>query len=324
VGPVEVGDEVVVNVEAADLELGSGGFDVVHVNLSRGLEGGGLPGEHVMKLNYSPLQHAVRPVEPEGDEIAARATAPPALVIPLHGYLAPVAWAAAQATPGIRIGFVQGQGGALPGSMSRDVPALRSDGLLAGHVTAGPSHGGEHEAISLAGGIDAAAGELGWDALVVGPGPGILGSASRLGHGGMAALDGAHTALGLGLPTLLAPRLSSSDPRPRHRGLSHHSRTVLTMLLAPVRVPVPEAALEGWPVLEEDAPEGGRAQAALDDLIETCGGRHDIAVQRVDLDGYAASGLPAKTMGRTIDQDPLFFAAALAAGRALAHAVGRE
>ena len=58
VGPVEVGDEVVVNVEALDLGLGSGGFDVVHVNLTRGLEGkGGASGEHVMKLNYTSLQH---------------------------------------------------------------------------------------------------------------------------------------------------------------------------------------------------------------------------------------------------------------------------
>ncbi len=43
VGPAQVGDELIVNVEALDLGLGSGGFDVVHVNLSRGLtgEGGG-------------------------------------------------------------------------------------------------------------------------------------------------------------------------------------------------------------------------------------------------------------------------------------------
>jgi hypothetical protein len=37
----------------------------------------------------------------------------------------------------------------------------------------------------------------------------------------------------------------------------------------------------------------------------------------VDLPGYAASGLPAKTMGRSLEEDPLFFAAALAAGAAL-------
>ena len=95
---------------------------------------------------------------------------------------------------------------------------------------------------------------------------------------------------------------------------------VLELLLAPVRVPVPEAELEGWPLLDE-APGGGSAQAALDSLIEICGGRHDIAVERVDLDGYAASGLPATTMGRSISEDPLFFAAPLAAGRALAGAM---
>jgi hypothetical protein len=36
--------------------------------------------------------------------------------------------------------------------------------------------------------------------------------------------------------------------------------------------------------------------------------------------GYAESGLPASTMGRAISEDPLFFAAPLAAGRALAGA----
>jgi hypothetical protein len=96
---------------------------------------------------------------------------------------------------------------------------------------------------------------------------------------------------------------------------------VLELLLAPVRVPVPEAELEGWPLLDVEAPEGGSAQAALDDLIEICSGRHDIAVESIDLHGYAASGLPATTMGRGIAEDPLFFAAPLAAGRALAGAL---
>jgi len=46
-----------------------------------------------------------------------------------------------------------------------------------------------------------------------------------------------------------------------------------------------------------------------------------LAVAGVDLDGYAASGLPATTMGRGIAEDPLFFAAPLAAGRAVAEAI---
>jgi hypothetical protein len=318
VGPVEAGDEVVVNVEALDLGLGSGGFDVVHVNLTRGLAGTGAVDQHVMKLNYTSLQHPVEPVEVESDGEGPK---PPVAVVSLHGHLAPVAWAAHEARSGLRLGYVQGPGAALPGSLSRDVAELRERGLICGHITAGAAYGGEHEAISVAGGIDAAARRLGWDAIVVGPGPGILGSATRLGHGGIAALEAAHSALSLGMPTLVCARMSSADERPRHRGLSHHTATVLELLLAPVRVPVPEAELEGWPLLGEGAPEGGSAQAALDDLIEICTGRHDLAVETIDLDGYAASGLPAKTMGRTLADDPLFFAAPLAAGRALAAAV---
>jgi Protein of unknown function (DUF3866) len=319
VGEMAVGDEVVVNVEAVDLGLGSGGFDVVHVNLTRGLQGEGGGGEHVMKLNYTSLQHAVEPVEAP-DELPARTV--PVLVIPLHGHLAPAAWAAAQAQPGIRVGYVQTPGGALPGSLSRDVALLRGQGLLAGHITAGPVHGGEDEAITVVGALDAAARSLAWDAVIAGPGPGMLGSATRYGHGGIAALDTAHSALALGLPTLASPRLSSSDPRPRHRGLSHHTQALLELLLATVRVPVPEAELEGWPMLDAEAPEGASAQAALESLIALCADHHDIAVMRVDLDGYAASGLPATTMGRSITEDPLFFAAPLASGRALAEAAG--
>ncbi len=321
VGEVEVGDEVIVNVQARDLGLGSGGFDIVHVNLTRGLRGGETEGIHVIKLNYTSLQHPVDPVEIEHGE-PDLGPKPPTCVISLHGHLAPVAWAAQQARPGLRLGFVQAAGAALPGSLSRDLRELRERELVCGQITAGASYGGEHEAITLVGGLDAAARRLGWDAVVVGPGPGILGSATRLGHGGMAALDAAHAALALGLPTLLCPRLSSSDERERHRGLSHHTASVLELLLAPVRVPVPEAELEGWPLLSDDrAPAGGSAEAALEELIALCTGHHDLAVESIDLDGYAESGLPAKTMGRTIAEDPLFFAAPLAAGRALAAAI---
>jgi hypothetical protein len=308
-GEMREGDEVVVNVAALDLALGSGGFDVVHVNLTRGLEAEAEGEEHVMKLNYSSLQHPVAPVErpwflnremlDKGTTERAGATMP-VLVLPLHGHLAPAAWAAAQATPGLKVGYVQTGGGALPGSFSRDVALLRERGLLYGHVTASPAYGGEREALSVAGGLDAAANGLGWDAALVGPGPGIIGSETRLGHGGMAALDSAHAALALGLPTLLSPRLSAADPRDRHRGVSHHTLTVMRMLLGSVVVPVPP----GDPTV-------------MDRLAEAAAWRHKLEEVPADLEGYAASGLPARTMGRGIEEDPLFFAAPLAAGGAL-------
>ncbi len=322
VGEVEVGDEVLVNVEALDLGLGSGGFDVVHVNLSRGLgRGGASAGEHVIKLNYTSLQHPVEPVEVvgEGDELPPL-RAMPVLVCHLHGHLAPALWAAAQASPGLRVGYVQTPGGALPGRLSRDVRDLRDRGLLLEHVTAGACYGGELEAISVVGALDAAARALEWDAAIAAPGPGILGSATRLGHGGMAALDTAHASLAAGLPTLLCPRLSSSDPRARHRGLSHHTATVLEMLLRDVRVPVPEVAVEGWPLAEAES--GGSPDEALAAVVEATKERHDLSVEAIDLRGYSASGLPSRTMGRELAEDPLFFAAALAGGSALARAVG--
>lgn len=305
-GEMRDGDEVVVNVEALDLDLGSGGFDVIHVNLSRGLQAGGSTGEHVIKLNYSSLQHPVEPVEgcnalplQEGDKALHLAT--PVLVLPLHGHLAPAAWSAAQASPGLKVGYVQTAGGALPGSLSRDVAELRKRGLLCGHITAAPAYGGEHEAISVAGALDAAASKLEWEAIIAGPGPGIIGSDSRLGHGGMVALDTAHASLALSLPTLLSPRLSSADPRERHRPVSHHTLTVMQLLLGGVEVPVPSS---------EPVPIAILATAA--------GWRHRLHEEAVDLKGYEASGLPARTMGRTLQEDSLFFAAALASGRALA------
>lgn len=294
-GEMREGDEVVVNLAALDLGLGSGGFDVVHVNLTRGLDGSGVEGDvHVMKLNYTSLQHPVEPVERRDSNPRSSASC---LVLPLHGHLAPAAWAAAQAAPGLRVGYVQTGGGALPGSLSRDVAELRERGLLAGHITAAPAYGGERESLSVIGALDAVAG-LGWDAVLVGPGPGIIGSETAYGHGGMAALDNAHAALSLGLPTAISPRLSSADPRDRHRGLSHHTKTILDLLLAPVDVPLPVGA------------EG---------IANALGGlEHRAHFLPADLEGYASTGLPTKTMGRSLQDDPLFFSAPLAAGTFLA------
>jgi hypothetical protein len=301
VGEVREGDEVIVNVEALDLGLGSGGFDVVHVNLSRGLEAPGAATATAMKLNYSSLQHPVEPVELIEDSGPPRRI--PVLVLSLHGQLAPAAWAAAQAGHGLSVGYIQTAGGALPGALSRDVAELRRGGLICDHVTAGPAYGGGREAMTVIGALRAAVGPLGWDAVIAGPGPGIAGSGTWLGHGGMAALDTAHASLALRLETLVAPRLSSSDPRERHRGLSHHTETVLLLVLGSVRVPAPAS---------EDA--------ALAELREICGDQHEVWPRNASVAEYAASGLPASHMGRSMEEDRLFFAAALAAGDGLAAA----
>jgi hypothetical protein len=342
VGAARAGDEVIVNVQALDLGLGSGGFDIVHVNLTRGLGGDGTPGASVMKLNYTSLQHAVRPVE---DELLSLPLDRPVAVLALHGQLAPVAWAFMQALPDARLGYVQTEGGALPGGHSRTVRALREQGLLAGHLTAGAAFGGESEAITTAGALHHGLGALGWDGAVCGPGPGIVGCGSALGHGGLSALDSAHVALALGCEALLVARMSSGDARARHRGISHHTLAVLDLLLAPVTVALPAGvrspvgadlraglrsvglgavfggALPSRPGLELDVerPIGDRTISDRPARIN----RHDWRRAAIDLPGYRASGLPAQTMGRGLAQDPLFFGAALAGGSALAELVAR-
>jgi Protein of unknown function (DUF3866) len=297
-GAPRLGDDVVVNVEAVDLGLGSGGFDIVHANLTSGLTAGDAPTPGLMKLNYTSLQHSVETIEVAEPDHTAR---PAVLVLMLHGQLAPAAWAFAQTGRGLRVGFIQTPGGALPGALSRTVAELRAADLLAGHVTAGASFGGEKQAISTVGALNAAAEALGWDAVLVGPGPGIVGSDTAYGHGGMVALDNAHAALALGMPTFLSARMSSADPRERHRGVSHHTLTVLSLLLRPVRIAV-SGAEAGMSSLRQAATTGG----------------HEILERPAGLKAYSASGLPAETMGRTIEQDPDFFSAPLAAGVALA------
>jgi hypothetical protein len=341
VGAAQVGDEVIVNVQALDLGLGSGGFDVVHVNLTRGLDGAGQQdraGAHVMKLNYTSIQHAVAPVEREPLEIPVER---PVAVLALHGQIAPLAWAFAQAAPGAKLGYVQTEGGALPGGHSRTVRALRERGLLAGHLTAGAAFGGEGEAITTAGALHHGLRVLGWDAAVCGPGPGIVGSSSALGHGGMSALDSAHVALALGCQTLLVARMSSGDERSRHRGISHHTLTVLDLLLEPVTVALPagmrspvgadlRAGLSSvFGGAMPNRPDGEHATLAVDvrrPIVERPAriARHDWRRASVELPAYAASGLPAETMGRGLTSDPLFFAAALAGGSVLAELIGTD
>ncbi len=322
-GVCQAGDEVIVNVQALDLSLSSGGFDIVHVNLTRGLSGEGIPGANVMKLPYTSLQHAVSVVEEERLELPLER---PVAVLALHGQLAAVAWAFAKAAPQMRVGYIQTGGGALPGGHSRLVRTLRQQGLLAGHLSAGPAFGGEAEAISTAGALHHGIAGLGWDAVICGPGPGIVGSGSALGHGGMQALDSTHTALALGCSTLLVVRMSSSDPRARHRGISHHTLTVLDLLLEPVTValpagmrsPVGTELRSGLSSVFAGGNSSGRPQLELDVERPARMARHDWRRTPVDLPSYAASGLSTRTMGRGLTEDPLFFAAALAGGRVLA------
>jgi hypothetical protein len=241
-GPVEIGDEVLVNEQARLLGLGSGGFDVLYANLTRGL---GLPpndGAHVMKLPYSPGQVALSHRE-ETDELAASLQGMPVVCCTLHSQLAPVC---AGLGEGRRIGYVQVPGGALPVSLSDAVRALKKRGLLEVAIAAGGCLDGDIECVTVAAALAWAAAR-GLDGVVCAVGPGIVGTGSRLGHGALALADAVNTASALGGRPVLAVRESDADPRERHRGVSHHTQAVLDLCLGDVVVAsADEVATDGW------------------------------------------------------------------------------
>ena len=283
-GPVAVGDDVIVNVQARALGLGSGGFDVLHVNLTRGLELRSASGAHVMKLPYTPVQYAARHLE-EDFVLPDALGGLPVVCCTLHSQLAPVC----AALVGLEVAYVQLAGGALQIGLSDTVRGLRARELLRVTVSAGSCFGGDLECVTVASALAWAAGEE-LDAVVCSIGPGIVGTSSRLGHGGLAAAEAANTATALGGSPVLAVRVSSGDERARHRGVSHHTRAVFELCLGEVAV--------AWPA-------GLEAPDWLDR-------RHELDVGEWRA---ACDGLPLEHMGRGPDDDPWFFASAFAAGK---------
>ncbi len=235
---MQVGDEVLVNVQARELGLGSGGFDILHANLTRGLGLESEPGAHVMVLPYTPVQHAVRHVE-EGGALAADLAGMPVVCCTLHSQLAPVCAGLGAA----RVAYVQLAGGALPVSLSDTVRALKARQLVETAIGVGSCFGGDAQAVGVPSALAWAA-AAGFDAVVCAVGPGIVGTGSALGHGGVATAEAANVARALGGSPILAVRVSFGDPRERHHGVSHHTRAVLGLCLGAPAVAWP-AGLDG-------------------------------------------------------------------------------
>ncbi len=283
-GPVEVGDDVVVNIQARELELGSGGFDILVVNLTRGLGLEPEPGAHVIAWPYSPGQLATVFAEEEEIELPAGLAGVPVVCCGLHSQIAPVC----AALEGLRVVYVQLAGGALPVSLSDTVRTLRDRRLLELAIAVAPCVDADVACVTTASGLVTASAR-GADVIVCGIGPGIIGTGTPLGHGGLAVVEAANAASALGGTSILVPRVSHADTRDRHRGLSHHTRSALRLCLGEVLI--------AWP-----------------DGLEP---PDDVDVRQVDVDDWrdACAGLRLQHMGRGPEEDPWFFAAAFAAGR---------
>jgi hypothetical protein len=311
-GTVAAGDRVVVNTTAVELGLGTGGWHVVHWNLARDSFHEPGPG-HVIKGRYTSLQADVGSTE---EHVAGLAEVEsidgmPVVAAALHSQLPAVAVAFKEAAPDARLAYVMTDGAGLPLALSDLVFELRSRELLDATVTCGHAFGGDFEAISIFSALAVARHAAGADAVVVAMGPGIVGTNTRLGFTGMEVGPILDAAAALGGVPIACLRVSFADPRARHLGLSHHSRTALR-LACRERVEVAVPLLEG----EHDARlRADLAAAGLDR-------RHELVeVVPPDVLGLLdRAHLEVVSMGRPAAADPALFLAGAAAG---VHAAAR-
>jgi Protein of unknown function (DUF3866) len=198
-----------------------------------------------MVLPYTPLQHA-RPHVEETAGLEEDLRGMPVVCCSLHSQVAPVC----AALGGLRVAYVQLAGGALPVSLSDTLRVLRERGLVTTAAAVAPCFDADAQCVSIASALAWARPEH--DVAVCAIGPGIVGTGTRYGHGGLSAAEAANAALSLGGVPVIAVRASSADTRPRHRGVSHHTDAILSLVHgAPVVPPAGgdwRGACEGLPL----------------------------------------------------------------------------
>lgn len=311
-GVCDIGERVLLNTTAVDLELGTGGS---HYVVSRGMPDEGVAyasasGGHIMKARYTPLQVDVLAVEaPESaqHDVMSQVTSVdgmPVVCCGLHSQVPLVAAAVKHADPKLRVVYCMTDSASLPMPLSNIVRQSVGAGLIDVTVTCGQAFGGMLETVNLHSGMLAAKHVAQADVAIVAIGPGIVGTSTPFGHGGVAQGEAINAADAVGGRPIACLRVSFADPRERHRGVSHHTISALTGIAAvPSKVAVPEVSSEF-----SDAIEADLANARVFDR------HHRITCERYGSDMPDMRGVEVVSMGRRYDDDPAFFKAAFSAG----------
>ena len=309
-GAISKGDRVVVNTTGLELELGTGGLGFVLWNLDgkdpvqRG------PG-HIMKMRYTPWQTEVDAVEAQESahhDLVADAVSieeMPVVACGLHSQIAGVAAGIKAAEPEARVGYLMTDGGALPLALSDLVRRLKQAGLIDTTATAGHAFGGDIDSINVFSGLTALHAVGRCDFVVAAMGPGVAGSDSRLGFTAIEQGQVLDATFGLAGKPVACLRISFADERDRHRGVSHHTLTTLTVATrSRCTVAVPKLKVEHAEQVARDLEESGVA-----DLHEVYATEGEPGIELM-----AARDVHPSSMGRSVSDDPDFWLAAAAAG----------
>lgn len=309
-GSVAVGDRVLLNTTAVDLGLGSGGVHFIVARDGEPGDNGDLRG-HIMKLRYTPNQVSVLAVEEpaspfhsaleSADTLAGMPVVCCELVSQVPAVVAGLRYRGAAG----RVASVVTDEAALPVQYSDLLMDLRSAGLISNIITAGQAFGGDHEAVNVHSALLAARVACGASFAIVTPGPGTVGTDTLWGFSGVRQGEAINAVSTLGGRAIGVVRASCGDTRERHRGISHHTRTVFTRVAT-------AAFAAAWPGSAD--PELTVQWDALQS--EACLRLSGFVVEGATeaLDAFEKRWRQWSTMGRGRAEDPLYYEAAAAAG----------
>lgn len=305
-----VDDLVKVNITAVELGLGTGGR---HFVIPEHTNDQSKPSGHIMKLRYTPWQFSVLAAEEAASpfhDCLAEATSlegTPVVAAPLHSMLPGIILGLRSSltyTP--KIAYIMTDGAALPIALSGLVRELKAKKLLDLTVTAGQAFGGDLEAVSIPSALLTAFQAIKPDLIIVALGPGIVGTGTKLGFSGIEQSWVLDLTARLGGIPVAAPRISFADLRQRHRGLSHHSLTILNLANNPA-------------IIGLDRDLSGEDLASVISLIKDNDlmDRHQwylVKNPNDSLNLFREFDIQVTTMGRGIKDDPWFFRHTVTAG----------
>ena len=302
-GNIKAGDRVLVNTTAGTLGLGTGGYHFIIANLELDrllLDMNG----HGMKLKYTPMQLRVPFIEEELSLTGIYNTplnlkGKIVFMGELHSMLPPLcAYIKHYSITQPKIAYIMTDDGALPLSFSRNIHELINKGLIDTTITSGNSFGGQYECVNLYTSLQTAAHTADCSIIIIIMGPGIVGTNTKYGFSGLEMSMYADLIDRAGGCCLYLPRLGLGDKRERHKGLSHHTLTVLEeMITRPVPIVLPYLNYK----------QQGFVVNQLNDknILK----RHRLVI-RDGSDIEAAMkqyNINTKSMGRGVNEDPAFF-----------------
>ncbi|MFW6279153.1 MAG: DUF3866 family protein [Bacillota bacterium] len=305
-GSLLSGDKVLLNTTAVDLRLGTGGYHFVIAKVSsekkqepkvaKGREKSDYG--HIMKMRYTPFQVRVLSVEEKKSPYHRKImnfrhlNSLPVVILPLHSLLAPLAISFKTCYPEKRLIYIMTEGGCLPLELSCQVDYLKQHNFLDQTITIGQAFGGDLEAVNIFSGLAAAREAGGADLVAVGMGPGLAGTGTKLGFSGMENVFVDYAVKMLQGRSLVIPRISFAADRERHFLISHHTITTLQYMIGGSEVVFPENE-----VIVKKLRATNLSQ------------RHHTVVVEYNkmLKILQNSSYQFESMGRTLDDDPLFF-----------------